>query len=99
MAIESNTTNERARLSEASLEGCYLGTLLAVIESMFEEIDGDCDLLPENYAARIRSMARQGLDLTYMAQDKAAAVKALADDVEKKLYRAARTRRGGLVTP
>jgi hypothetical protein len=95
MATKSNNTAEtdRERLAAASLEGCYLDTLLAVIESMFEEIDSECDIIPENYSARSRIMARQGLNLTYMAHDKAAAVKRLTDDVEKEIWLAERIRR------
>lgn len=98
MADQTNSTakTDRERLADAGLEGRYLHTLLAVIESMFEEIDASCELLPEDHSARIRIMARQGLDLTYMAQDKAAALRRLTDDVEKELCGAERRRRAEL---
>ena len=84
MATNLNTTNERERLSEASLEGCYLETLLAVIEDAFEEIDHLCDMLGET-SGLIRAKARLGLNITYMTQDKFSLIKKLTDDVEAEL--------------
>lgn len=94
MATQSNSTaqNHRERLSEASLEGCYIHSLLAVIEDAFESIDTLCDMLGET-SGLIRAKARLGLDITYMAQDKAGAIKKLTDDVEKELWLAERRRR------
>jgi hypothetical protein len=75
-------------LSSASLEGCYLDTLLSVIADAFEEIDSFCDKLPQKYELGwIRAKARLGLNITYMAQDKAGAVKRITDDIEKELWR------------
>jgi len=91
-----DTTNERERLSEAGLQGCYLKTLLRVIEDTFEEIDRYCEAVPEDYRDHLRSTARHGLNVTYMAQEKAGSVKRLANDVEEELWRAERKHRGGI---
>jgi hypothetical protein len=94
MATQLNSTakNDREALTEASLEGCYLETLLSVIEDTFEEIDHLCDMLGET-SGLIRAKARLGLNITYMAQDKSGLIKKLTDDVEKELWLAERLQR------
>lgn len=84
--------NDRERLADASLEGCYLKSLLTVLEGIFEDIDSICDDSPE-VAAVVRGKARLGLDITYMAQEKASSINGLTDDVEKELWLAERRRR------
>ena len=98
MATQENSTpaTARDRLTESSLEGCYLETLLKVIEDHFEEIDAFCEYLPEAARDRIRYRARHGLNVTYMAQDKVGAVKKLTDDVERELWLAERRKRNEL---
>jgi hypothetical protein len=88
MATEPNSTEvtNLDRLSEASLEGCYLETLLVVAEDIFEDIDHLCDHLPPEQRDIIRDRARRGLNIIYMANDKAAAVKRLAGGVESALW-------------
>ena len=90
MATNDINTADQNRLSEASLEGCYLETLLTVIEGVFEDIDLLCDHVPSGFGGHIRSKARLGLNLAYMATDKAGVIKRLTDEVDRDLIRAKR---------
>jgi len=88
MAAQSNSTakNDCDRLSEASLECCYLDTLLSVLEDIFGAIDRMCDASHADPQAEFfRPKARNGLNAVYMAQDKLAVIKRLTNEVEGRL--------------